>query len=119
MILIQRNDIAKIVFNSVACKSIVENCVAIIGNKDASINIRDLEHCIDRSGVALEGLAIGLVFFEGVLLADGFADGPDVHGSVTLVGDDGAADSLGTGDEEGEGECIEMHFRFWFVCCCI
>jgi hypothetical protein len=94
---------------------VCEDGLADVGFRDAALGVGELERDTAGSGIAVEDLAVGGVFFDGLLGTDGAANGPEVYGFVTLIGHHGAAhswrcgDGKGAGEEKCESEIIEEH----------
>jgi hypothetical protein len=94
---------------------VCEDRLADIGLEDAAFSVRELEGDAAGNGVAMEGLAVGSVLFDGLLGANCASDGPEIYGFVALVGYDGTADGWrssggeGARNEGGEYESVAKH----------
>lgn len=103
-------DIAHIIPDLVAVKSVRENGLADIRHKEAVIDGCHFERYASADRVAAEGFAVALIFGDHDFGTDGPADRPEVDGTVALICNDCTADGLRGGHESGKSEdLVEKH----------
>lgn len=102
-------NIAHIVPDRLAIQVVREYRLADVWLEEPVLHGGDLDGNATRLWIAMELLAVGLIKSERDLRSDLAADRPEIDGGVALVGDDGTADSLGTGDEGEKSERVEDH----------